>query len=1109
MANLIARCSSRSVTCWALGAVLLASLPVHAPAASMDKKEQGCGPSDRFIQFETSEATILNLDLSPDGRQLVFDMLGDIYVMPSTGGRAIPVTQGAAWDVRPVWSPDGSRIAFISDRDGTDNVFVMPVAGNGKVSQVTRWLDMSPEVNEGLILSAEWVPSSQDLLVDDYRINTVTGETAKVHSTARYEGQTYFSNGASVYELDAASHEDREVRWPAIGEVGTEKVLKKLGGAAAAAQTIPLRIWSVGVEPPMISRDQRWLIYRERVKVDPTDREAADRVNFDDRVRVHDLSTGDDRILIGVDRSPDWKVDGGGAFPQNGRFAMSADSRYAYVPYGGTIHRIEIESGNDQPLPLEATLERCLPPIVHNRMDMDGSEVNVLGLRSASADSAGRRVVFSALRRLYEMDLPDGKPRLLQQQMGLFEPVHSPDGQWIAYVSWDPPSGGHLWAVPAGGGEPIQLTQAAGYYRSPTWAPDGKHLAVVGNLDLSVDRSGYGVGPEAGQIFLVAFHGRTVRALPGQARLSNPPAFSADGKTLWYAPFFAVPSDQFLLRSVTLGGVSRHEVNFEGLLPHRQIKKIIPSPDGHDFAVKTNANLYLVRCEPAFAALSNIAGCRKRLLSDAGALDPRWRKSGAELEWTFADAYYRISVAQAFAPMHDQPSGAEKSLVATDGASVVKIMLDVPRRQGQGALALTGARIITMRGEEIIEDGTLLIRGRKIERVGPSDQVPVPEGVPVMDVRGKTIMPGLIDVHAHIFDLPGDLLVSSDYGLLSNLAHGVTTIREPSSRGERGYAYAELIESGLMTGPRMFGAEALGFDHNDDLQSFEDAAAIARRQRTLGGTFIKYHTGWNRLQRKWLIDAGRQLGMNVAAHVPVANYSPGRLNLTTIDDGATTSEHAFVPGRHLFGDVATYLAKAQVAIDFSTLAGAGRYANYFWEGVKNGERTRRYLRGSLGASLRNFENKTWNGPGLPPLFGKADSDARFIARFAHAGGIVMIGAHGYYNGLGTHWEMWAHVRGGMTPHEVLRAGTLNGAYGIGVEKDLGSLEVGKIADLVILDKNPLDDIRNTLSVERVMKDGILREAMTLDEIWPNKKLLPEWRMKSGVAGVELRSDSVH
>jgi imidazolonepropionase-like amidohydrolase len=112
------------------------------------------------------------------------------------------------------------------------------------------------------------------------------------------------------------------------------------------------------------------------------------------------------------------------------------------------------------------------------------------------------------------------------------------------------------------------------------------------------------------------------------------------------------------------------------------------------------------------------------------------------------------------------------------------------------------------------------------------------------------------------------------------------------------------------------------------------------------------------------------------------------------------------------------------------------------------------------------------------------------AEIIRAGGHVGVGSHGQLQGLGYHWEMWALASGGMTPMEVLRCATAYGAEIIGFADDLGSLEPGKLADLVVLDKNPLDDIRNTNTVKYVMKNGELYEGDTLDQVWPREKKLP-------------------
>jgi imidazolonepropionase-like amidohydrolase len=118
--------------------------------------------------------------------------------------------------------------------------------------------------------------------------------------------------------------------------------------------------------------------------------------------------------------------------------------------------------------------------------------------------------------------------------------------------------------------------------------------------------------------------------------------------------------------------------------------------------------------------------------------------------------------------------------------------------------------------------------------------------------------------------------------------------------------------------------------------------------------------------------------------------------------------------------------------------------------------------------------------------------AEAAAKIQRAGGLIGVGAHGQLQGLGYHWEMWALAMGGMTPAEVLKAATIDGAKIIGVDQDLGTLAVGKLADLVVLDRNPLQDIRNTNSVRYVMKNGDLFEGETLDQVWPAQKKLPKF-----------------
>jgi imidazolonepropionase-like amidohydrolase len=199
-------------------------------------------------------------------------------------------------------------------------------------------------------------------------------------------------------------------------------------------------------------------------------------------------------------------------------------------------------------------------------------------------------------------------------------------------------------------------------------------------------------------------------------------------------------------------------------------------------------------------------------------------------------------------------------------------------------------------------------------------------------------------------------------------------------------------------------------------------------------------------------------------------------NVTHVLDGHTTVEHN-LPVAPLYNDVLTVFAASKTAytptliVNYNGLSG-----EYYWYAHTNtweDERLRRFMpAGALEARGRRRElaaDDDWS----------YQASSRAAKKLSDLGVKVNTGAHGQMQGLGVHWEMWMLAQGGMTAHEALRAATLNGAESLGLDGDIGSLTRGKLADVLVLDRDPLVNIRNSTSVRWVMANGRMYDAMTM------------------------------
>ena len=392
-----------------------------------------------------------------------------------------------------------------------------------------------------------------------------------------------------------------------------------------------------------------------------------------------------------------------------------------------------------------------------------------------------------------------------------------------------------------------------------------------------------------------------------------------------------------------------------------------------------------------------------------------------------------------------------------------------------------------MHGDEVLENADIVVKDNRIVAVGKSGAVTIPAGARVMEVSGETIVPGFIDIHPHWTEIRRGVLDLQNWSFLANLAYGVTAGRDPQTATNDMFAYQDLVDTGDIIGPRPY-STGPGIFPDNDFQSLDDADDVVRRYKDFYRTaYIKSYLVGNRKQRQWTVMACKKEGI-----MPTTEGGLDmKLDLTHAIDGYSGNEHS-LPITPLFDDTVQFWSRSGIFYTPTLIvAYGGPWAeNYFYETteVHDDPKVRHFLPHNI-VDDRTRRRRIWTRKDELAFPRLAAQDAKIIA----AGGKVCIGSHGQFQGLGYHWEMWALSSGGASNMDVLRSATIRGAEALGLAQDLGSLEPGKLADFVVLNKNPLDDIHNTNTIHYVMKNGELFEGNTLDEIYPEQKpLSPLW-----------------
>ncbi len=1049
------------------------------------------------IEFTTDEVTWMQVDVSPDGRTILFDLLGDLYTMPITGGEATRIMGGLSFESQPAWSPDGKTIAFLTDRTGVENLWIADADGTNPraVSKDGRTNDR-PQI----MVSPAWTPDGNFIVVSKSRppdpgtfwlfmYHRDGGTGVRVGAPPppppspdaqgpppappiNRMGAVVSPDGRFIYYTQRTGTFTYNARFPLWQiyrhdtETGDVTQITNAQGSAIR---------------PALSPDGKWMVFGTRHKSQTG-------------LRVRNLETGAERWLAyPVTRDDQESRASRDTLP---RYDFMPDGTSLIVPVNGKLQRIDFATGQATPIPFTAKVAAEIAPRVYTPVRVeDGATMRARLIRWPSLSPDGRTLVFSAMNRLYIQDYPNGSPRLLTGAQGAaegeFMPAWSSDGQSIVYATWTT-TGGHIKRISVNGGQPQTLTRNEGYYLDPAYSPDGSRIVFMAGAASDQLYSILMDTPPEDEIDRDEHAPREITGVnpPNTLEIRWMPAAGGAGTLVASAqggrgPHFARNDAGRIyfttnrgLQSITIDGHDRRTlVRITGIAPGGAPNPpaagtIRLSPDGTRAFVNLQERHYLVTMPRAGRETVNIRIERRgdsavpvKNMSLEGGDYLDWSADGKAVTWAWGSQFFR------------------QDITATDPRKT-DVVVEMPRTKPKGSLLLTGARIITMKGNEVIPQGDVLVTDNRIAAIGRRGSLAVPAGTRTISVAGKTIMPGLVDAHSHMW-APRGLHQTEVWQYLANLAYGVTTTRDPQTSTPDVFAYADMVDSGMMPGPRIY-ATGPGVFSGSGIDSREAAFRFVKRYKEAYRTnTLKQYVAGDRIVRQWIIEACQEYGITPT----IEGSLDLKLNLTQMADGYSGQEHSF-PIAPLYKDVTMFVAKTKTFYTPTILVAYGApWSENYWfetETPANDPKLRKWVPWELLDGMVRRRPQWF----LPEEYGHA-LIAKGVTDVVRAGGRAGLGSHGQLQGLGAHWETWNLASGGLTPHETLQVITMHSAEAIGLQQDVGSLEAGKMADLLVLDRNPLENIKNTNSIRYVMKNGELYEADTLNMVWPQARPLPK------------------